>query len=259
MSQHASLFVWHELMTSDAPAATAFYTAVLGVATAVQPMPDGDYTLLSAGGTQVAGLMALPAAAAAAGARPGWTGYVAVADVDAKAAAVQAAGGTVCHPPADIPGVGRFATVADPHGAVFTLFSGSGSDEPPVSTPGTPGTVGWNELMANDLDSAWGFYSGLLGWVKDTAVDMGPMGTYQLFAPAAGAPAIGGMMTRPPELPAAFWLHYFNVAAIDAGAQRVRDAGGQVLNGPMEVPGGSWIVQCMDPQGAAFALVAPTR
>ena len=259
MPHHATHFVWHELMTTDASAATAFYTAVLGWTTAVEKLPGGDYTLAIAGGTQVAGLMALPAAAAAAGNRPGWTGYVDVPDVDAKVAALQAAGGTVCHPATDIPGVGRFATVADPHGAVFCLFNGRGSDAPPVSTPGAPGTVGWNELMAGDLASAWDFYAGLLGWVKDTAVDMGPMGTYQLFAPAPGMPAIGGMMTRPPEMPVACWLHYFNTEAIDAAAARVTAAGGQVVNGPMEVPGGSWVVNCMDPQGAAFALVAPSR
>ena len=36
-----------------------------------------------------------------------------------------------------------------------------------------------------------------------------------------------------------------------------RNAGGKIINGPMEVPGGSWIVQCKDPQGAMFALVGP--
>ena len=259
MTPTASRFVWHELMTSDATAATAFYSAVLGWTTSVVPMPDGDYTLAEAGGTQIAGLMKLPAAAVAAGGRPGWCGYVAVADVDAKAAAAQAAGGTVCHPPTDIPGVGRFATIADPHGAVVCLFKGSGSDEAPVSTAGAPGTVGWNELYANDLDAAWAFYSGLFGWVKDTAVDMGPMGVYQLFAPAAGLPAVGGMMKRPPEVPVACWLHYFNVAAVDTAAGRVCTGGGQVLTDPMQVPGGSWIVQCQDPQGAMFALVGPQR
>ena len=259
MSQHAARFVWHELMTTDAHAASAFYTAVLGWTTAVEAMPQGNYILAAAGGTQVAGLMNLPPDAAAAGARPGWVGYAAVDDVDAKAAQAAATGGTVCHPPADIPQVGRFATVADPHGAVLCLFKGSGSDEAPVSTPGAQGTVGWNELYADDLDAAWAWYSRLLGWVKDTAVDMGPMGTYQLFAPAAGLPATGGMMKRPPEVPAACWLHYFNVDAVDAAAGRVRAAGGQVLGEPMQVPGGSWIVQCMDPQGAMFALVGMQR
>ena len=88
---------------------------------------------------------------------------------------------------------------------------------------------------------------------------MGPMGTNQLFSAAAGLPPTGGMMKRPPQMPVAAWLYYFNVEAIDAAAARATAAGGQVLNGPMEVPGGSWIVQCMDPQGAMFAMVAPGR
>lgn len=259
MSQTPAIFVWHELMTSDAAAATAFYQQVVGWVPTPGGMPDLDYTLLEAGGTQVAGLMALPAAAAAAGAQPCWMGYVAVSDVDTKVAALQAAGGAVHHPPADIPGVGRFATVADPHGAVVCLFKGSGSDEPPLSTPGAPGSFAWNELLADDLDSAWAFYSSLLGWTRDTAIDMGPLGTYQLFAAAAGQPAIGGMMTRTPDVPAARWEHYIAVPAIDAAADRVRAAGGQVLMGPMEVPGGSWVINCLDPQGARFSLVAPGR
>jgi predicted enzyme related to lactoylglutathione lyase len=49
------------------------------------------------------------------------------------------------------------------------------------------------------------------------------------------------------------------VPAIDAAAKRVTDRGGKVLMGPTEVPGGSWIVQCQDPQGAHFAMSAPKR
>jgi uncharacterized protein len=67
------------------------------------------------------------------------------------------------------------------------------------------------------------------------------------------------MMTKPPQIPSPMWLFYFNVEAIDAASARIGENGGQVLNGPMQVPGGSWIVQSMDPQGAMFALVAPSR
>lgn len=259
MSESSARFVWHELMTSDAAAATAFYTAVLGWSTTAGAMPEFGYTLASAGDIQVAGLMNLPPDAVAAGARPGWLGYVAVSDVDAQAAAAQAAGGTICHPPTDIPHVGRFATIADPHGAVVCLFKGSGSDEAPVSDPDAPGNIGWNELYTDDLDVAWAFYAGLFGWVKDEAIDMGPMGVYQLFAPGAGLPATGGMMKRPAEVPRACWLTYFNVVGLDAAIGRVRSAGGQVITEPMQVPGGSWVATCFDPQGAAFALVGPQR
>jgi len=84
---------------------------------------------------------------------------------------------------------------------------------------------------------------------------MGPMGTYQLFA-IDGVPS-GGMMTKCADVPAPRWQYYFNVADIDAAEARVKQRGGQVLHGPMEVPGGSWIVQCTDPQGALFALLEP--
>jgi hypothetical protein len=67
------------------------------------------------------------------------------------------------------------------------------------------------------------------------------------------------MMTKTEAFPAAMWLYYFNVDDIKAAATRVEDHHGKVLNGPMEVPGGSWIIQCSDPQGAMFALVGPQR
>jgi hypothetical protein len=38
--------------------------------------------------------------------------------------------------------------------------------------------------------------------------------------------------------------------------ERLKLGGGQVINGPMQVPGGSWIVQGLDPQGAMFSLVS---
>jgi hypothetical protein len=56
-------------------------------------------------------------------------------------------------------------------------------------------------------------------------------------------------------VPVPNWLYYFNVSDIDAAVDRVKTGGGQILNGPMQVPGGDWIVQGKDPQGAMFALV----
>ena len=50
------------------------------------------------------------------------------------------------------------------------------------------------------------------------------------------------------------WNMYFRVDDVNAAADRAKANGGQVTNGPMEVPGGDWIVNCMDPQGAAFSM-----
>ena len=247
-------FAWYELMTSDAKAAEAFYRGVLGWNVKDAGMPDRSYAILSVGETPMGGLMTLPAEAAAAGARPVWNGYIAVDDVDDYAARVKQAGGTIHHGPADIPGVARFAVVADPQGAMFQLIKGFSDAAPQWPGPSTPGHAGWRELYAVDWEAAFAFYSGLFGWTKAEAFDMGEMGTYQIFA-IKGAPS-GGMMNKPKEMPMPFWLFYFNVDDIDAAGARVTKGGGRIMHGPMEVPG-TWIVQCADPQGAMFALVGP--
>jgi predicted enzyme related to lactoylglutathione lyase len=257
MASSDGTFVWYELHTTDADSAETFYRDVLGWRTRHAEMPGTRYTILSVGEAGVGGLMTLPTDACAAGARPGWIGYIGVDDVDAYVARVKQAGGAVHRGAEDIPEVGRFAVVADPQGASFVLFKGSSAQPPERPAPGAPGTPGWHELHAGEWRSAFAFYADLFGWQKAEAVDMGPMGVYQLFT--AGAEPIGGMMTKAEAVPAPVWLYYFNVEAIDAAAARVTGKGGQVLHGPHEVPGGMWIVQCRDPQGAMFALVAPHR
>ena len=218
-------------------------------------MPGMHYALASAGSTQVGGIMTLPAEAKAAGARPGWCSYIAVPDVDAHAARMLQVGGTVHVPATDIPGVGRFAMVADPQGAVFALFKGLPAERPALPPAGTPGTFGWHELHAVDDAAALALYVDLFGWTAAETMDMGPMGTYQLFA--TGAAPVGGMMRRADGGTRASWLYYIHVEHIDAAADRVRAQGGQVQQGPMEVPGNMWILQCTDPQGAQFALLGP--
>src|SRR5437879_5832056 len=162
-SPHGS-FVWYELVTTDAAAAETFYKTVVGWNAQDAGYPDFRYTLLSVGDTQMAGLMTLPKEACDAGAKPGWMGYVAVDDVDDYTARFLKAGGMVHRPPADIPGVGRFAIVADPQRAVIVLFKGTGTS-PPASA-NTPGYVGWRELYADDGAAAFAFYSEMFGWAK---------------------------------------------------------------------------------------------
>jgi hypothetical protein len=246
-------FVWYELMTHDAKAARAFYRAVIGWGEQDAGMPGMDYWMFTQGGQTIGGVMDMPETARAMGAPPAWTGYVAVADVDATAAAAAAKGGTVHVPPTDIPGVGRFAVIADPQGAALAIFTSSnpGQDQPAASN--APGRVGWHELYALDGATAFDFYGKLFGWVKMDAMDMGPMGTYQIFGTADTM--LGGMMTKPPNVPVACWQYYFNVGNIDEAAARVTAAGGQVLHGPTDVPGGGWILLGRDPQGAMFALL----
>jgi len=52
------------------------------------------------------------------------------------------------------------------------------------------------------------------------------------------------------------WQIYFRVPDVQAAVERVKANGGQILNGPNEVPGGDWVATAADPQGAVFGLHA---
>ena len=249
-------FVWYDQMSHDLDGSGAFYQKVVGWTLKANDMNDRPYTVLMAGDAMVGGLMPIPEDAAKMGARPTWMGYIAVDDVDAYADKVKAAGGSIYRPPSDIPNIGRFAVAGDPHGAAFMLFKGAG-EAAPTDDVTKPGHVGWRELHAGDREADFAFYSGLFGWTKTDAIDMGPMGTYQLFD-IRGAMG-GGVMNKLPQAPMPHWLYYMNVPAADAAAALVTEAGGKVVNGPQQVPGGLWVVQAVDPQGAAFGLVAPVK
>jgi uncharacterized protein len=247
-------FVWYDQMSNDLAGAEKFYSKVVGWGLAPNTMNDQKYTLLKAGEIMVGGLMPIPQEAA--GVRPAWMGYIAVDDVKAYAEQVKAAGGAIHRPPTEIPNVGTFAVAGDPSGAGFLLFKGDG-DQAPAQDPTKPGYVGWHELHGGDPERSFAFYSGLFGWTKGDALDMGPVGKYQIFT--TKGQQSGGMMKKMEQEPAPHWVYYITVDAIDAAQERVKSAGGQVIHGPVQVPGGSWIINGVDPQGAMFALVAPKR
>jgi predicted enzyme related to lactoylglutathione lyase len=253
-------FCWYELITPDPAGAKAFYSKVIGWAT--KPVAP-DYDVFEAGGAGVGGVMALNDELKALGVPPNWGGYVFVEDVEAAAHKVVELGGAVRRPPTDIPNMGRFAVVADPQGAVFLLFQDTQNATRPPVDPKAVGQCGWRELMATDWKAAFDFYAEMFGWTKHDAVDMGPMGTYQTFA--IDGVQSGGMMNRPPQLPAPFWGYYFRVAGADAAVERIEAGGGKVEMGPVQVPTGEWVVQAVDPArrplqpGRAGALKSSSR
>lgn len=251
-------FFWYELMTTDLDAAEAFYTAVIGWKAEPFDKAPGmpRYIVVNSDVRGVGGLMTMPEDAAKMGMPPAWIGYIYSRDVDASTEAVKKAGGAVHRAPDDIPGVGRFAVVADPQGATFMFLQPNQPDQPPVPAT-TPGHVGWHELYTSDWKAAFDFYSSQFGWQSAGQFDMGEMGIYQTFG--AGPESGGGIMNKPPQIPVPFWQFYFTVDAIDAAARRVTDNGGKIIMGPIDVPSGQWVVQCQDPQGAHFALIAPVR
>jgi len=260
MSDKSGRFGWYELMTTDVEAAAKFYAEVVGWTPTDSGLPGPTpYTILNVGDAGVGGVFT-PEGGCPEGSRPGWIGYIFVDDVDAYVEKVVAAGGSVFIPAGDIPTVGRFSVVAVSLRTIFTLFKPFPQDEiPPQPPEWAPGTFGWRELMAGDLDGAFAFYSGLFGWVKTQAIDMGPIGTYQLFAYEAGGPDVGGMMTRTADMPASFWNYYAQVDSASAARDRALAAGATTMMDVHQVPGGSWIYMGSDPQGAGFAVVSTNQ
>jgi len=243
-------FAWYELATTDFAAAKAFYTKVMGWGIWDASGPGRPYILFTDREGSVAGLMILSPEAWEAGMRPSWLGHVAVDDVDATATRVKRLGGGVHVRPKNVGNVSRFAIFSDPQAARLGLFKWLQPGPPPAAVD-APGRVGWHELLAAHCEQAFAFYSALFGWRKAES-ERSEDRTYQPFS-AAGE-IIGGMMTKPDTLPASTWHYYFNVSDIDEAAKRVKAAGGEIVDGPIEVPGGSWIIHCTDPQGAIFAL-----
>jgi uncharacterized protein len=247
MSNSQGNFVWYELVTSNIPAAEAFYGRVVGWDAQAFEGGGEPYKILSMKGKGVGGLMRLPEGMS----QPFWMGYVGTSDIDAAVARWKDSGGSV-HRAFDIPNVGRIALVADPQGVGFAMIQGASDRSSEAFDQSAPGHGNWHELHTTDSQAAFDFYAGQFGWTKGAALDMGPMGTYQLFE--ANGVQIGGMMNSS-NFPRPMWLYYFGTGNIDDAAKRVTDNGGAILHGPSEVPGGGFIIQARDPQGAMFALV----
>ena len=245
-------FAWHELMTPEPDAAIRFYGQVVGWSIEQFPgMPD--YRMWTSGGKQRGGVMRQSEEERRRGLAPHWLMYVAVPDVDATIRQAESLGGRVRVPAKSVPGVGRYAILADPQGIVFSLYTPEsprdGSDEADI------GDFSWHECAAPDPNSAWSFYQALFGWEKSSAMDMGPDGTYQMFRRGGGKIDLGAFYKRPADKPGtAAWLMYAFVRDADRAAALVTQLGGRVQSGPMDVPGGGRIATCVDPQGAAFAV-----
>ena len=254
----ASGFIWFELMTTDLDKAVAFYGPVVGWETRDSGMPGTRYLIFGKGGKDVGGMMSWTSIGENKPTK--WMGHIHTADVDTETKAVVADGGTLYRPPQEIPGVGRFGVMADPQGAEYLLFQPNPPIEAPSRLPLTePGGMAWCELATTDSEKAWEFYSKHYGWTADEAFDMGPMGSYQTFK-LDGEVSGGGMMNIPAGMAEAIgrpaWSFYFAVDDIKATAERVKEAGGTITQGPMQVPGGGWVLRGLDTQGGQFAFLA---
>jgi len=255
--------IWYELMTPDAEASKAFYDEVVGWQIGEPVAEFQGYRMIgrSDGGFN-GGVLPLTDEMQQHGARPTWLGYVGVDDTDAAVASIEQAGGKTLMPATDISNVGRIAMVADPQGAPFYVMKpippeGRENEQSDVFSVDQPQHIRWNELATTDPEGAIAFYRQQFGWSQEGDMDMGEMGKYR-FIQNRGT-TIGAVMPKPAQLPVSMWTYYIGVDDIDRALDAIKAGGGQVLNGPMEIPGGEFAVNAMDPQGASFGLVGPRK
>ncbi len=248
--------VWFDLMTTDLDGAKRFYSEVIGWKTQVyqDSDPKMPYTMWLAGEKPIGGLMPLPTEAQKMGAPPHWIAYTSVDNVDASVKKVEKLGGRSLVPAFDVPKVGRIAILADPQGAAFAIFTGEGTMTPPDRS--AQGSFSWAELNTTDYEAAWKFYGELFGWAERGSMEMGPAGTYLMFQDSSeqtrgGMSNMAKQMKVPPH-----WLHYVTVQDMGTTVDRIKKNGGKIMNGPMDIPGDDVIAQCVDPQGAFFAIYA---
>ena len=249
-------FCWVELATSDPDGAKNFYPSLFGWEVEDSDIPGGGvYTMFKIDGLNICACSQQQEGEAKAGVPPHWNSYVSVDDVDQTVKVADAAGATVIAPPFDVMDIGRMAVLADPTGAVFSLW------QPKLhigaQIVADDNTLSWNELSTKDPARAKEFYGEVFGW-EPTDMAM-PNGTYTTYK--NGEDWAGGMMEiqaewgdMPPN-----WGVYFQVADAHSVAAKAKEMGGQSLMGPEAVEGVGTIAVFTDPQGATFGIIQPEQ
>lgn len=118
----AGAFCWAELTTKDPAKAAPFYAGLFGWV--AKGDPKGPYTEWTQGGMSIGGMM--PMAPEWGDMPSSWGVYFLVDDCDAAVARAKGLGAKVYLEPKDIPGTGRFAVLADPQGASFSVVKLTG-------------------------------------------------------------------------------------------------------------------------------------
>jgi predicted enzyme related to lactoylglutathione lyase len=235
---------WVDLGTPGTDRAASFYGGLFDWELAIDPRPEaGGYGMFRLRGRLVAGI----GPQASPEVPPYWAVYVSVADADATAAKVTAAGGKIVAGPLDVFDAGRMAVAQDSTGSFISFWQ-----------PGThigaqlvnePGTFTWNELAAADIGQAREFYTSVFGWGLE-----GDPGNEQAAIFTVGGQAVCGAHAAGPGEPPA-WSAWFSVADCDAAAARVTELGGSVVMPPADMDFGRGAVVA-DPHGAVLGIGA---
>ncbi|MGZ5240687.1 MAG: VOC family protein [Caldimonas sp.] len=246
MSHIPGKFVWFEHVSNDIAKARRFYETLFGWHTETMPITGGEsYHVIHNGDAGIGGYSKAPP-----GVANSWLSYLSVGDVDASYKAALAAGAKSLMAPMDYGTAGRAATLADPTGAVFSLWKGAQGD--PADLELTPlGGWLWNELTTQDDKAALAFYEKVFGYTHD--VMPMPQGSYFLLK--QGEKTRGGLCKAMDAATPAMWMQYVKVADCDAASAKAASLGARVIVPPSDIPNIGRFSMFADPHGAVLAVM----
>ena len=248
-------FCWPELMTTNQPAAVAFYRGLFDWDVSEQPAgPDAVYSIFKLRGLDAAAAYTMPKEQRVSGVPPHWGSYVCVASADEAVARAASLGARVLAPPFDVMDAGRMAVLQDPTGAVFEVWQPKRHIG--VRVTGEPGALCWTELQTGDTAAAGHFYTQLFGWTAKSGSADSSM-PYTEFTVRGGSAPIAGMLKLDPawgKVPPN-WLPYFQVADCGGTVAKAGQLGGRTHVEPTDIGNVGRFAVLADPQGATFAVV----
>lgn len=247
------IFCWPELVADNLDAAKSFYSNLFNWEMQENPMgEDMVYVMAHRGGKYISAMYSMMDDLREQNIPTHWLSYVAVDDIDARAAKAAELGAIVHYGPADVPGAGRMAVIQEPGGAAFALWQGN--KHIGAELVNEYGTVCWNELWTADAEKSGDFYNKLFGWTSQSQ-DMGDGNIYHIFS--LGDKMVGGMAQLTEEMKGMppNWGIYFSVDNCDASAEQAKSAGATIHVPPTDIPGTGRFSLLQDPQGAMFSII----
>lgn len=243
------VFCWIDLATTDPAGAKAFYSGLFGWDFDDRPIDGGGvYSMAQIEGYNVAGLGEMPPDMQAQGMPPFWASYVKHSDVDAVAAKVAAAGGTLMFPPMDVMNEGRMAMLQDPAGAVVGVWQPKNHTGAELANMAN--ALVWNELQTRDAAGAKAFFGEVLGWTFDSD----PNGYVMCKVNGRTQAGIMQIDENWGDVPNN-WAVYFAVDNLETSVAKARELGGNVLVPPSSAGEMGQFSVVQDPQGGAFTIM----
>jgi predicted enzyme related to lactoylglutathione lyase len=243
---------WVDVTSAELDRSVAFYRDLFGWEAEADSRPEaGGYTMFTLRGRHVAAASPPPPGQESVPSH--WTTYLASDDVDATAATVQEAGGTLLMEPFDVFEAGRMTVAQDPTGAVFGVWQAG--EHIGAQLANEPGTLNWNECRTTDPEAAGAFYERVFGHEIDVQ-SIGEGQEYRVVK--VGGRGVAGIAELGPRLQGMppHWSTVFTVADTDESVARAEELGGERLAEPVDIPEVGRFAVVRDPVGAAFGVLS---